>query len=466
MSDVLFIYPNALEIPVHPEFDKYERLMRDFAEERDLVGLARGTMVPPTAMLSLSAFLKENGISTSFLDFTVECFYGGKKDKVLVSALRKENPKVVAVNGMEDCFLSELYNIAHIVKGYDENIYVVTGGVSATTRDSEILRKSVVDFVIRGEGETPLLTLSNALIQNEDFEKIRGISFMKDDRIVQTDNQSFIDLDTLPFPDRDSYPLSKLYALNGAIDLVYASRGCPFNCSFCNAPAFWKRQWRAREPKDIVEELSILGDLGAKIVHIYDLNFGINKKWVKNICKEIRREKLDIIWDCELALIDFNMSFLKTLYDGNCRGAFCGIEAVSQSVLDSVNKSYKSQDLVKYLNNAKDAGIHVDGGYVFGLPEDNLSGMMTMTRLACKLLEEDLVETPAPFLFVPFKGTEIGENLKRHGIEIVNNNTDEWHFFPPNPIASTKYASAEEVHREWVNCMINISNILESKLSK
>ena len=38
-----------------------------------------------------------------------------------------------------------------------------------------------------------------------------------------------------------------------------------------------------------------------------------------------------------------------------------------------------------------------------------------------QLLEEDLVETPAPFLFVPFKGTEIGENLKRPGIEIVSN---------------------------------------------
>nr|CBH36560.1 hypothetical protein BSM_00370 [uncultured archaeon] len=60
----------------------------------------------------------------------------------------------------------------------------------------------------------------------------------------------------------------------------------------------------------------------------------------------------------------------------------------------------------------------------------------------------------------------VGQPVKRHGIEIVNNNTDEWHFFPPNPIASTKYASAEEVHREWVNCMININNILECKLSK
>jgi len=464
MSDVLFVYPNILDIPVHPAFDKYERLMRDFAEARDLIGLAWTTIVPPTAILSLSAFLRENGISTSLLDLTVECFNGENMDKVLISSLRKENPKIVAVSGMEDCFLSGLYNIAQIVKRYDENIDVVTGGVSATTRDLEILRNSSVDFIIRGEGETPLLALSNALIQNEDFEEINGISFLKDDTIIQTESQSFADLNALPFPDRDNYPLSRLYSINGGVDLVYGSRGCPFNCSFCNAPSFWKRKWRCREPKNIVEELTILEDLGAKIVHIYDLNFGTNKKWVEDICREIRSEKLDIVWDCELALVDFNKSFLKALYDGNCRGAFCGIEAVSQSVLDSVNKSYKIQDLMRYLGNAKDAGIHVDGGYVFGLPEDDLSGMETMTKLACRLLEEDLVETPAPFLFVPFKGTEIGDNLERHCIEVVNNNTDEWHFFPPNPLASTKYASAEEVHREWVNCMININRVLESKL--
>jgi len=100
------------------------------------------------------------------------------------------------------------------------------------------------------------------------------------------------------------------------------------------------------------------------------------------------------------------------------------------------------------------------------LPEDTVSGMRNMSEIAYRLLEEDLVETPAPFLFVPFKGTEIGENLTRYSIEIVNNNIDEWHFYPPTPIASTKYASAEEVHRVWVNCMINISNILENKLSR
>ncbi len=464
MSDVLFVYPNMLDIPVHPEFDRYERLMFEFAEERALVGLARGTIVPPTALLSLSAFLNEHGVSTSFLDLTVECCEGKNRQIALRSALQKEKPRVVAINGMEDCFLSGLYDIARVTKSYDETITVVTGGVSATTRDAEILTTSSVDFVVRGEGEQTLLSLVQALMRGGAVHDIRGLSWAQGGRLVRTEDRSFMDVKTLPLPDRETYPLARLYAVNGGVDLVYASRGCSGNCAFCNAPAYWKREWRARDPENVVQELALLEEKGATSVHIYDLNFGLDKRWVGEICAEIRKERLELVWDCELALQDFTRPFLKTLYEGNCRGAFCGIEAVSQSVLDSVHKSYRSQDLIRYLQNAKAAGIHVDGGYVFGLPEDTAQGLAALTRLAGKLLEEDLVETPAPFLFVPFRGTEIGDDLVRSGIEVVNQNTDEWHFFPPNPLASTRYSSAEDVHREWARCLTNVSTILESKL--
>lgn len=464
MADVLFVYPDMLEIPVHPEFDRYERLMLSFAEERELIGLARGTIVPPTAMLSLAAFLNEAGISTRFLDLTVESCAGNAKDNVLISALKSENPKLVAVNGMEDCFLSQLYEIARQVKRYDEQIAVVTGGVSATARDNEILTAAPVDFVIRGEGEQPLRSLACALLHHDDVTVTKGLSWMHGGRLRRTEEPPLLQLDQLPLPDRAGYPLARLYALNGGVDLMYASRGCVCNCAFCNAPAFWKRQWRAQEPASVVAELALLEEYGAKMVHIYDLNFGIEKRWVAEVCREIKKEKLDLVWDCELALQDFTRSFLSTLAAGNCRGAFCGIEAVSQSVLDSVNKRYKSQDLQRYLRNAKEAGIHVDGGYVFGLPEDDLAGLRALTRLASRLLAEDLVETPAPFLFVPFKGTEIGDHLDRYGVEIANSNTDEWHFFPPRPIASTRYTSAEAVHREWVTCLIAINDLLDQKL--
>ncbi len=464
MSDVLFVYPNTLDIPVHPEFDRYERLMLQFAEERGLIGLARGTIAPPTALLSLSAFLKEHEVATSFLDLTVECCEGKDKHDALLAALREEDPLVVAVNGMEDCFLSELYDIARVTKSYSETIMVVTGGVSATTRDADILTSSPVDFVVRGEGEQTLLSLVQALMRGSGAENVRGLSWVQEGRLLRTEDRPFMDVTALPLPDRENYPLARLYAVNGGVDLVYASRGCSGNCAFCNAPSYWKREWRAREPGNVVEELALLEERGATSVHIYDLNFGLDKRWVTEICAGIRKERLEIVWDCELALQDFTKPFLKTLCEGNCRGAFCGIEAVSQSVLDSVHKSYRSHDLMRYLRNARAAGIHVDAGYVFGLPADTFQGLQALTRLAGKLLEEDLVETPAPFLFVPFRGTEIGDDPARSGIEIVNQNTEEWHFFPPNPLASTRYLSAEEVHREWARCLAHVSTILESKL--
>ena len=463
MSDVLFVYPNILDIPVHPEFDRYERLMLHFAEERGLIGLARGTIAPPTALLSLSAYLTEHGIATSFLDLTVECCEGKGKHDALLTALRKDDPLVLAVNGMEDCFLSELYDIARITKSYNDTIAVVTGGVSATTRDADILTGSSVDFVVRGEGEQTLLALVQALMRGSGVEHVSGLSGIQEGQLFRTEDRPFMDVTTLPLPDRENYPLARLYAVNGGIDLIYASRGCSGTCAFCNAPRYWKRKWRAREPENVIEELALLEEKGATSVHIYDLNFGLDKRWVAEICARIREERLEIVWDCELALQDFTKPFLKTLYEGNCRGAFCGIEAVSQSVLESVHKSYRSHDLMRYLRNAKAAGIHVDGGYVFGLPADTLQGLQALTQLAGKLLEEDLVETPAPFLFVPFRGTEIGDDPARAGIEIVNQNTEEWHFFPPHPLATTRSVSAEAVHREWARCLTNVSAILESK---
>jgi anaerobic magnesium-protoporphyrin IX monomethyl ester cyclase len=466
MSDVLFVYPNILDISVHPEFDRYEKLMAEYAEDRGLIGLARGTLVPPTAMLSLSAFLKLDGISTSFLDLTLECIEGKIISEALFSSLKKEDPGVVAINGMEDCFLNAAYRIAREVKEYNEEIKVIIGGVSATTRDAEVLESSKIDYVIRGEGERTIVSVVNILLRDSGVEKIPGVSYLNKGKVVRTLEREFIDLNDLPFPDRENYPLKRLYAINGGIDLVYGSRGCNCNCSYCNAPTYWQKQWRARPPEDVVEELALLQNMGAKIVHIYDLNFGVDKKWVKEICDGIRKERIDLVWDCELSLKDFSKPFLDTMYSGNCRGAFCGVEASGQPVLDAVNKGYQINNLEDYLKNAKDAGIHVDGGYVFGLPEDTVGGMRKLSELACRLLKEDLVETPATFLFVPFKGTAIGSDPEGYGIEIVNKNISEWHFFSPYPIASTKNASAEDVHREWVNCLRSVNKILEEKLGR
>lgn len=467
MADVLLVYPNTMDIPVSPEYDLYERLMFEFGKAKGLVGLAQGSLMPPAAMLSIAALLKENSIPTAFLDLTVECYGGGDMEHILRERLKKEDPKIVGINGMEACLLSEAYRIARIVKEYNRDIVTVTGGVEATAIFYEVLKNSDIDFVVMGEGELTFLDLSKMILSNQrsEFKQIKGISFQEKGHIFRTEKREFMELEELPLPDREIYPLEKAYSINGGIDILYASRGCPHDCAFCNAPPYWGRRWRKRDPEKVVDELRFIESSGGRIVHIYDLNFGTNKKWVTKIVEGIKREKLDIAWDCELRISDFSKSYLKTLGDGNCKGVFCGIESAEQSVLDSVQKGYTADVLMRSLKNAKEAGINVDAGLIFGLPEDTVDSMRALTNLTWKLLNEELVQTPAPFLFVPFRGTEIGDNPEKFGIKIVNNNYDEWHFFPPNPITSTKRADANLIYDEHIRCLNGINQILESKLN-
>jgi len=464
MSDVLLICPNVFDIKIHPIFDKIEPLLLSLAKQRGLVGLARGAIVPPTELLSISSYLLQSGISVSILDLTLEAYRNKDILKTLKNTLKKENPVIVGVRGNEVCFINQYLKISRIVKEHNPGILCVIGGVGATSIDAEILQISNFDIVVRGEGELTFLEICKKHLEGKSVKDIKGISYKKNNRIFRTKSRPLMRLEDLLLPAREIYPLEEMYSLNDHIDLVYTSRGCPYNCSFCNSPSFWNRCWRGRRPEDIVEELQFIEDKGARIAHIHDVNFGVDTKWVKAICHMIKHERLDILWDCQLRVDQLKSSLLNILYKGNCRGAFIGIEAASQNSLNDTNKGYSLDSLMDALLNAKRAGIHIDGGYVVGLPEDNIDSLKATKYLAIKLLESDFVETPIYFLFMPWKGTSIGDNLKKEHISIANKDYRYWHGFSSKPVASTRYVDAKTVYHFWETGWIEIYKILKKKV--
>lgn len=464
MSDVLLICPNALDIKIHQIFDEIEPLFLSLAKKRGLVGLARGAIVPPTELLTITTYLLQEGISVSILDLTLEALKGNDIKKAIDSKLKKENPRVVGIRANEICFIDQYLEISSLVRDYNEDILVVLGGVAATGYDTELLEHSTFDVIVNGEGELTFLELCKNFLGKQSIFRINGISYKHDGNYVRTPCRGLIDLNLLPLPSRDIYPLKEIYELNGGIDLVYTSRGCPSNCSFCNVPSFWQRRWRGRRPEDIVNELLLLEEKGAKIVHIHDVNFGVNYTWIKDLSDAVKHAGLDLLWDCQLRVDQLNVKTLRTLYKANCRGAFIGIESASQDSLDGSAKGYSSRILLSALQKAKKVGIHIDGGYVVGLPDDDIKSLDATKKLAISLLKNDLVETPIYFLFIPWKGSYIGDNPSEVGIKIENNDLRFWHGFTSKPIASTKYVDAKTVYSYWESGWLEIRDILQQKI--
>jgi len=113
-------------------------------------------------------------------------------------------------------------------------VKVVLGGPHATYMP-QIVERSCVDIVVRGEGEPVMLDVCNALAQNDDYTAIPG-TWVKDEKGEIHEipvGRLVADLDSLPFPDRDLPYKYKFLRTRGNKAFI-GRRGCLYPCTFCH----------------------------------------------------------------------------------------------------------------------------------------------------------------------------------------------------------------------------------------
>ena len=141
----------------------------------------------------------------------------------------------------------------------------VLGGVHATFMYKQVLSEAPwVDVIVRGEGEEICTELMLAIEDGRwpaDRHKIRGLAFRDGEEIVATAAASTVkDLAKIK-PDWTVFEWERyIYIPPGTqVAILNLARGCPFPCSFCSQWKFW-RDYRVRDPKDVVDEIEDLGD--------------------------------------------------------------------------------------------------------------------------------------------------------------------------------------------------------------
>ena len=169
------------------------------------------------------------------------------------------------------------------------SVPVVVGGDHASLFAREFIDAGA-DFVLRGEGEMALLKVLGALGDVQRLKLIPGLVGKDFDNGAP----EFIEnLDQLSPPAFDLLNLQSYWDFQDShgpfigpyFDLI-TSRGCPYDCNFCSAPALYRRRWRALSAKKVVDEISDLKNrFGAKDFHIQDGCFTVDRTRVLEICK-------------------------------------------------------------------------------------------------------------------------------------------------------------------------------------
>lgn len=261
------------------------------------------------------------------------------------------------------------------VKRHLKNTKIVLGGQHVTFCAKEILKNSKDIFgIIRGKGEFTLVEVSKAIRDNRSFSEIDGFTYQLGNRIYENKARNpEPDLNKYELPSREILEKVLSEGLNSSLNII-ASRGCCYNCSFCNGRTFFDplntKSWRCRNPKNIVDELNAMlikygnNEHLNEVVNFCDLNFINESKsgiiWLKELISEIKRRNLDFYFYI-LTRVDSIINqkeLVKELHDIGLIQVEIGLEAGSQNELDVFNKKTsinQNVEAVNYLRN-----LHID----------------------------------------------------------------------------------------------------------
>jgi radical SAM superfamily enzyme YgiQ (UPF0313 family) len=372
---------------------------------------------PPLGILYLAAVLEEKGVEISVLDQPAK---GYSLDET-VKWIEKEDPDILGFSTFSVSGRTAALTSAK-VKEKNPNLTIVFGNYYATFNPERILRKyPAVDIIVRGEGENTTIELLDCMKRGDDLKKVQGISFRsKENNIVSTPERPLIkNLDTLPFPDRKLIDTEYHSVIAGAnvapkkFTSMVSSRGCVFRCRFCSCYKFGRNIWRPRSVKNTMEEILFLASEGYEQFIFADDSLTLNPKRVIELCRAMRKEKLEMDWLCEGRVDNCSYEMLWEMAKAGCRILFFGIESANQRILNYYNKKATPKMAKVAVKTAKKAGIDVIvGSFIVGAPDETREEIRNTIEFA-KKIPIDIVQFN---ILGVYPGTDLWDEFESKGL--------------------------------------------------
>jgi radical SAM superfamily enzyme YgiQ (UPF0313 family) len=270
---------------------------------------------------------------------------------------------------------------------------------------------AAVDHFVLNEGEITLPMF------------LRDLEFGSPQRVYTTDD--YADVTASPVPMWELVKLHKYDSLS-----IQYSRGCPFNCDFCNITAILGRRPRTKNASQLLAELDKMVALGwERNIFFVDDNFIGNQKQLKEeILPAIihwRKQHRDIrfITEASINLAD-DAELMKMMTDAGFTSVFVGVETPDEASLQECHKRQNlHRDLSASINTLQRNGLQVMGGFIVGFDTDSASIFRRQVEFIQKT---GIVTAMVGMLQAPY-GTQLYRRMEMEGRilhEMTGDNAD------------------------------------------
>lgn len=328
-----------------------------------------------------------------------------------------------------------MHDVAKLVRERMPEATIVCGGPHPSVADEDVMEDSNVDFVVRGEGEFTFAELLDGLRDGRtDWSECTGINYRdaEGQAIRNPDRPPPRDLDDMPFPAWDlvNHPKYHTVPRGGVIyahkefATMFSSRACPWRCTYCHNS--YGKTFRERSAENVLAEMKMLvEDYGVKEFVFMDDIFNFRADRAKKIARGI----IDEGWKIKLTFPNgfrgdiLDEELVDLLVEAGMYRCMVAVESAVPRIQKVMKKNLKIDKVETIVDYIASKNVMVHGAFMLGFPSETAKEMQETIDWAAG----SAFHTAAFFRVIPFKGTELFQQVEHAGFELPS----DWSAYEP-----------------------------------
>lgn len=318
----------------------------------------------PHSFAFLSSYVKQyfDDLEIDYVDVNLQSM------DYLYDLYKKKEHDIVALTGLTSHYAS----IKELIKFFQSNKFsrttIVVGGTIISSYPDYMIRHLRADYYVLNEGEEAFVECIKSIAEDKELKDIKNVGYLDGNNVVINDSRPLIqNLDSLPWQDFETFGFRSVLKRNGYNALVFASRGCPFNCGFCYR--LYGKSYRTRSVESVLAEIEYL----VKEYKVYRISFAdelffFKKRNIVNFCNELMKKKWSVTWHCALRANLVEPDLLKLMKKAGCLQIGYGIESGSNEMLNRMNKCITAEQNRNAIKMTIEAGIFPGVNLIIGYP--------------------------------------------------------------------------------------------------
>jgi radical SAM superfamily enzyme YgiQ (UPF0313 family) len=302
------------------------------------------------------------------------------------------NPQIVGITCGSATY-ARCIETAKAIKEALPNCKIVVGGWHASYMPDSLLANPEIDYVVMGEGERAITQLATFIANGNESAAatVPGVACIRQGKNIKNPPKFIENLDEIPYPARHLLPLELYdrtieYLNVKPADVMTISRGCVFNCGFCETRKLWGNMCRAFSPQRVIGEIQdLMNNYSTKGIYFINDNFTLRKKETIELCNQMIKNKLDLEWVCDTRVDIVNQELLETMSKAGCKTIWFGVESGSEKVLQRIGRNTTLEQIESAFKLCRKNGIQTACSFMLGMPGETLKDMEASLKFAKKL---------------------------------------------------------------------------------